>query len=183
MRHKKAKQKNIAVSVLTIFFFGAVTLYGLSRLPFFYPDKSADADNPYDLTSLETMSAEERDETISKWAGDWRAASEEEKQRRADQYLDAVVNFVSEKLEFNQVQKVETRSLIKGAALIANELNLREKELEQRREIIEQLRREVLKELDRVMTAQQREEMQVLIQQRQGRRRPRYVPLRDGPPE
>lgn len=183
MSKKKQQKNNPVASGVAVFVLLGVTLFGISRLPWFgYLRGETTQKNPYNLSALERMSPERRDKQIEEWVEEWRDLPDDEKEIRADQYLDAVVDYTAKRLGFSQSQKAETRGLIKSAALLAQDMRLDDRELQERREVIQDLRSQVLEELDRVMSEQQREKLQELIEERRRMAPPRYAPLRDGAP-
>ncbi|HNT34816.1 MAG TPA: hypothetical protein PKH07_07445 [bacterium] len=183
MASKRIQKQNPVASAVAVFFLLGVTLFGISRLPWFgYLRGETNTKNPYDLSALERMSPERRDKQIQDWVDEWRNLPDDEKEIRADQYLDAVVDYTAKRLGFSQSQKAETRGLIKSAALLAQDLRLEDRQLEDRREVIQDLRAQVLKEMDRVMSEEQRVKLQELIEERRRMEPPRYAPLRDGAP-
>lgn len=177
------KKRNTFIQVGLVFGLGFISLFCLAQLPWFQPDIGRDPNNPYDLGSLETMNGEERQQTVRGWLEEWRALPKEQQQERADQYLDSVVNYVSDKLGFENKQRVEMQSLVKGAALIAHQLRIDQEALPKRREIVNGLREQVLEQLDQILTIDQRLALQELVRNRRQMGRMEYAPLRDGPPE
>jgi hypothetical protein len=177
-----ARRQKLVFSLLLVFVSAAVAVFALSLLPWFRYLRPSPEDNPYDLVALEKMPETERERTVDRWVEEFRALSEEEKADRADQYMDSMVNYLEEKLDLGRGQAVETKSLIKGGALVARQSGLREERGPRREEGFRELRNQIQSQLESILTPDQRGKLQQIVDEREriGReRRERFERARE----
>lgn len=156
-----------------VFILAVLTLYGFSRLPGFqYLRGKKGNERVYDLNALDEMPEEKRRETIQEWVREWEGLPEEEKAVRADQFLDAVIDDVADELDMDRRQRIETRSIVKGVALLGKEIAPEpgQRPDEEQRQMLQQLADQVRSQLERILTEEQRKELEILAEQRRERR-------------
>lgn len=164
--YRSNRKQNLYFSLLLIVTCAAATVFMLSFLPWFEYLNPKPEKNPYDLVALEKMNDADREKTVNRWVEDFRGLSDEEKANRADQYIDAMVNFLDTKLDLHHGQKVETKSLIKGGVMVANQSGLREVKGPNRDESFKRLREQVRGQLDSILTPDQRTKLQGIVEER-----------------
>lgn len=148
------------------------SIFALSYLPWFGYLRGERNANPYDLVALDKMDPTKREDTIDQWAKEWRTLPEEQRMDRADQFLNAVVDLMEEKLDLRQSQKVETKGLIKSAALVATQSGVRKDMPPERREKMRELGEKIKGELENILTPEQRNTFKEMMEERDRQLRP-----------
>ena len=171
-RGGSVRQQKIAVYLTLVFVSTAAVVFALSFLPWFgHLTGTTGPRNPYDLLSLERMDRDDREQLVESWAEDWERLDEEEQADRADLFLDSMVDYMEEKLDLDRGQKVETKSLVKSAVLVANQAGLRDEDFPNRGEATEKLREQVREQVDAILTPEQREKFANLLEERREEQR------------
>lgn len=167
------RQRKLVSSLLLVFLIASSTVFALSFLPWFKYLRGEGRENPYDLVELDKMDPTEREKTIDTWTREWQGLSPEERADRADQFLDSMVDLMEEKLDLDQHQAVDTKGLVKSAALVANQAGLQREDIPHRREKMRELGEKVKNQMDSILTPGQREEFRVMLEEREQRIRER----------
>ena len=161
------RRNKLIGSLLLIFLLASTTVFGLSFLPWFKYLRGEGPRNPYDLVALDKMKASDREKTIDVWAQEWRVLPPEERAERADQFLDSMVDLMEDKLDLDKHQAVDTKGLVKSAALVANQAGLQNQQLPHRREKMRELADKVRGQMESILTPAQRGEFRVMLEERE----------------
>ncbi len=173
-RSTAAKRRSqLAGSLLLVFLIASSTVFALSFLPWFKYLRGEGRENPYDLVSLDKMDPSEREKTIDAWTQEWRALAPEERAERADQFLDSIVDLMEERLDLDKHQAVDTKGLVKSAALVANQAGLQNEAMPHQREKIRELAEKVRGQMESILTPTQREEFRQMLEERENHIRER----------
>ncbi len=168
-----ARKNKLIGSLLLVFFLSASTVFALSFLPWFKYLRGESPKNPYDLVALDKMQPSDREKTIDAWAQEWRTLPPEQRAERADQFLDSMVDLMEEKLDLDQHQSVNTKSLVKSAALVANQAGFQNEAMPHRREKMQELAEKVRGQMESILTPSQRGEFRAMLEEREQRIRER----------
>jgi hypothetical protein len=164
----RKRRRKLVASLLGVFLLAATTIFGFSFLPWFkYLTNSSGPSNPFDLVALEKMDPGKREQLVGKWMEEFKDMSDEEKANRADQYIDAVVNYLDQKLNLEKGQSVQTKSLVKSAVMVANQSGLREEDFPKRDEAFNELREKVRGQLDQILSPVQRDRLRDMMEERE----------------
>lgn len=167
--HRNRNQITLTAAIILL---AGSTVFALSYLPWFGYLRGERNENPYDLVALDKQDAATREKTINQWAEEWKTLPEEQRMDRADQFLNAVVDLMEEKLDLRQSQKVETKGLIKGAAMVATQSGIREDMPPERREKMRELSEKIRGQLESILTPEQRGTFKEMMEERDRRLRP-----------
>ncbi len=167
------RRNKLIGSLLLVFLLASTTIFALSFLPWFKYLRGEGRDNPYDLVALDKMDPFEREKTIDAWTQEWRALAPEQRAERADQFLDSMVDLMEDKLDLDKHQAVDTKSLVKSAAMVANQAGLQREDIPQRREKMRELAEKVRGQMESILTPSQREDFRMMIEERDQRIRER----------
>jgi hypothetical protein len=178
----QARRRKLLSALLLILVLSSVTVFAMSFLPWFEYLRGDDRKNPYDLVALDSMDPTQREKIVDGWVQEWRTLNEPQRAEKADHFLDAVVVLMEEKLDLDKRQSVETKSLVKGTAMIASQAGLRQgpesrmgraNRDPERRQKMRELAEKVRGQMEQILTPSQREQFQQLMRERDQRMRER----------
>jgi hypothetical protein len=167
------RRRKLLSSLLFVFLLAATAVFALSFLPWFKYLRGDGPKNPYDLVALDKMDASEREKTVDAWTQEWRGLSPDERAEKADQFLDSMVDLMEDKLDLDKHQAVDTKGLVKSAALVANQVGLQNEEMPHRREKMRELGEKVRGQMEMILTPDQRGEFREMLEEREQRIRER----------
>lgn len=170
--YNAAKRRNALLRfyLALVFAVTALALVAVSYLPWFDFMRPSQTNNPYDLLALEKLPEEQRRATVEGWLNEFEQLSEAERAERLDQYLDALVVFSAEKLDFQNNQTVQTKGLLKSAVLAANEAGITRENAEENRELLQQLGEQIRQQMEAILTPSQQERLQTMMRERRAER-------------